>query len=69
MSQAPSLEDTVWASIVGAVMSIGYCTIALALGASMARNGLGSLGGRAAPPLEKTMSIFGALGNFAFAYS
>ena len=53
-----------WASIIGAIMSIGYCTIALGLGASMASNGLGSLTGRPAPPLTKTMNIFGALGDF-----
>ena len=68
MSQLPSLESAAWASIIGAVMSIGYSTIALGLGASQASSGLGSLGGRPAEPYVKITSAFSALGSIGFAY-
>lgn len=42
-----------WVSAIGAVMSVGYATLATALGASQAGNRLGTLTGRAAPPLQK----------------
>ncbi|KAF6259045.1 transmembrane amino acid transporter protein-domain-containing protein [Scenedesmus sp. NREL 46B-D3] len=69
MSQLPNLEAAWWASAIGAVMSIGYSVIAIALGAQEAHNGLGSLGGKPAPPSDKLFGIFNALGSFGFAYS
>lgn len=42
-----------WASAIGALMSVGYSTLAVALGASQAHNGLGTISGRAAPPVDK----------------
>ena len=45
MSQLPNLEAAWWASAIGAAMSLGYSTIAIALGAAEAKNGLGSLTG------------------------
>ena len=53
MSQLPNLESVWWVSAIGAAMSIGYSTLAVALGASQAGNKLGTLGGRAAPPVDK----------------
>jgi hypothetical protein len=69
MSQLPNLEAAWWASAIGAVMSIGYSAIAIALGAAEAHNGLGSLAGKPAPPSDKMFGCFNALGNFGFAYS
>eukprot|EP00882_Tetradesmus_deserticola_P024120 GHRQ01026349.1.p1 GENE.GHRQ01026349.1~~GHRQ01026349.1.p1 ORF type:complete len:200 (+),score=60.32 GHRQ01026349.1:748-1347(+) len=69
MSQLPNLESAWWASAVGAIMSIGYSAIAIVLGGAQAKNGLGSLSGRPAPPREKLFGSFNALGNFGFAYS
>jgi len=47
MSQLPNLEAAWWASAIGAAMSLGYSTVAIALGAAEAHNGLGSLTGDA----------------------
>jgi hypothetical protein len=58
-----------WASAIGALMSIGYSTIAVALGASQAGNHLGSLTGRAAPPVDKAFGVLNSLGSIGFAYS
>lgn len=69
MSQLPNLEAAWWASVIGATMSLGYATVAIALGAREAGNGLGSLTGRPAPVADKVFGIFNALGNFGFAYS
>ncbi|WIA38321.1 hypothetical protein OEZ86_001658 [Tetradesmus obliquus] len=69
MSQLPNLEAAWWASAIGAIMSLGYSTIAIALGASEAHNGLGSLAGKPAAPADKMFGCFNALGNFGFAYS
>lgn len=52
-----TLRSAWWASAIGALMSIGYSTIAVALGASQAGNRLGTLGGRAAAPIDKTFGI------------
>jgi hypothetical protein len=69
MSQLPNLEAAWWASAIGAIMSLGYSTIAIALGASEAHKGLGSLAGKPAAPSDKMFGCFNALGNFGFAYS
>lgn len=69
MSQLPNLEAAWWASAIGAAMSLGYSAIAIALGASQAHNGLGTLGGRPALLMDKLFGIFSSLGNFGFAYS
>ncbi len=53
------------ASAVGAIMSFGYSSIAIGLGASQAHKGLGNLTGRVAPLPDKIFGIFNALGNFA----
>lgn len=49
-------------------MSIGYSAIAIALGASEASSGLGSLTGHPGTPLQKTMGIFNALGAMSASY-
>ncbi|KAF8062021.1 AAP2 [Scenedesmus sp. PABB004] len=69
MSQLPNLEAAWWASAIGAAMSMGYSTLAIALGASQAHNKLGTLAGKPAPPMEKTFGVFNSLGNIGFAYS
>lgn len=69
MSQLPNLEAAWWASAIGALMSFGYSSVAIALGAREAHNGLGTLTGRPAPAADKVFGIFNALGNFGFAYS
>ena len=53
MSQLPNLESAWWASAIGAMMSVGYATLATALGASQAHNKLGTIVGRPAPPMQK----------------
>ena len=68
MSLLPNLESAVWSSVIGAIMSIGYCVIALGLSASMAKNGLGSVAGRTAPLMTKVTSVFSSLGSIGFAY-
>ncbi|KAF8062023.1 AAP2 [Scenedesmus sp. PABB004] len=69
LSQLPSLEAAWWSSIVGAVMSFAYSTCALGLGAAQAHRRQGDLLGRPAPPLEKALNVFNALGSIAFAYN
>lgn len=69
MSQLPNLESAWWASAIGAAMSIGYATLATALGASQATNRLGTLMGREAPPMQKTFGVFNAMGSILFAYN
>lgn len=69
MSMLPNLESAWWSSIIGALMSIGYSVLAVALGASQAHNGLGTITGRAAPPVDKVFGIFNSLGNIAFAFN
>jgi hypothetical protein len=65
----PSKNSAWWASALGAMMSIGYSSIAVGLGASQAGNKLGSLAGRPAAPVDKVFGIFNSLGNIGFAYS
>ncbi|KAI8467603.1 MAG: transmembrane amino acid transporter protein-domain-containing protein [Monoraphidium minutum] len=69
MSMMPNLESAWWSSIIGALMSIGYSVLAVALGASQAGNHQGSLTGRTAPPLDKVFGVFNSLGNIAFAFN
>ncbi|CAI8598919.1 unnamed protein product [Vicia faba] len=74
-SQIPDFHNTWWLSIVAAVMSFFYSTIALALGISkVAETGtvMGSLTGISigtVTPAQKVWGVFQALGNIAFAYS
>jgi hypothetical protein len=67
LSQLPNLESIWLVSSLGAACSVGYSLIGLGLGFSSLR-GAGSAWGRAAPPLEKTMGVFGGLGNMSVAF-
>ena len=69
MSQLPNLESAWWASIIGAIMSIGYSSVAFGLGASEADAMQGTLTGRPAPPMDKLFGVLTALGTVAFAYN
>jgi len=72
LSQLPNLESIWLVSALGATCSIGYSIIALALGARSIAHGQqidrGSLWGRPAPPFEKAMGVFGALGDISVSY-
>lgn len=65
----PCSRSLWWASAVGALMSLGYSTLAVSLGASQASNHLGTIAGRVAPPVDKAFGIANSLGTIAFAYS
>lgn len=44
-------------------MSVGYSVLAVALGASEAHNGLGTITGRITAPIDKVFGVFNALGE------
>ncbi|XP_019416282.1 PREDICTED: amino acid permease 3-like [Lupinus angustifolius] len=71
-SQIPNIHEIWWLSIVAAIMSYTYSTIALGLGiAKVAENRTfkGTLTGVSFGDVRKVWGIFQGLGNIAFAYS
>eukprot|EP01018_Ginkgo_biloba_P015559 Gb_28684 [translate_table: standard] len=76
LSQIPDFSNIWWLSIVAAVMSLSYSLIGLGLGIGKATEKGHSHGtlkgvgiGGAITSINKTWSVFQALGNIAFAYS
>lgn len=69
LSQLPNLESMWVVSVLGAVMSVGYSTLALGMGAAAATAGNATLSGRSAPAAAKALGAFNSLGAIAFAYS
>jgi hypothetical protein len=67
MSQLPNLESVAGASAVGAVTSVVYTFMALGLSFTAVSNRRGSALGRGAPPLDKALGVFNAIGSMLFA--
>lgn len=69
--QLPSFNELSMVSLVGALMSISYCTIAVAMSGTV-RNPPGSINYDPAlvprAPLDRIMGIFNALTSILFAY-
>lgn len=69
LSQVRNLEEAWWVSAVGTVCSLIYSAIAFVLAATLAHARGGSVAGIAAAPVDKALSVLGALGVLAFGFS